>query len=335
MIKCSKCGEELNEGAKFCMECGAPVLQEKECSQCGAKLPLNAKFCFECGSSQEIEESVEEDASTDCTVVAKDKEHLKKLIDEAIAKDGLECDLNFIDVSHVKDMSSLFSWGQDHQRYNFNGDISLWDVSNVKNMSAMFHGSEFNGYIGEWDVSNVTDMSEMFGQSKFDGDISEWNVSSVKTMREMFEESFFNDDISQWNVSNVTDMYSMFLNSQSDFLYGFDGWDVSNVKNMNSMFRNCTFSDCEMICESLNQWKVPDSASKSGMFIGSTLEEEGLYPTWYTDESASKSEKNSDWFDAGDLSVFETSSPHIVDVEGSNFGEQSAEEIDLSEDDEE
>ena len=237
MIKCSKCGEELNDGAKFCMECGAPVLQEKECLQCGAKLPLNAKFCFECGSSQEIDDSVEEDASTDCTVVAKDKEHLKKLIDEAIAKEGLECDLNFIDVSHVKDMSSLFSWGQDHQRYNFNGDISLWDVS--------------------------------------------------------------------------------------------------NVKNMNSMFRNCTFSDCEMICESLNQWKVPDSASKSGMFIGSTLEEEGLYPTWYTDESASKSEKNSDWFDAGDLSVFETSSPHIVDVEESNFGEQNAEEIDLSEDDEE
>ena len=42
------------------------------------------------------------------TVVAKDKEHLKSLIKEAIEKNGEECDLNFIDVSHVTDMSGLF-----------------------------------------------------------------------------------------------------------------------------------------------------------------------------------------------------------------------------------
>ena len=49
MAKCEVCGTELDVGAKFCGECGAPVLQEKECPQCHARLPVKAKFCGACG----------------------------------------------------------------------------------------------------------------------------------------------------------------------------------------------------------------------------------------------------------------------------------------------
>ena len=53
MAKCSVCGTELEEGQKFCFECGAPVPQTKKCIKCGIELPLKMKFCPECGTKQD------------------------------------------------------------------------------------------------------------------------------------------------------------------------------------------------------------------------------------------------------------------------------------------
>ena len=111
------------------------------------------------------------------------KEELKALIEERIKRDGVNADLNDIDVSRITDMSDLF-FGSE-----FNGDISKWDVSGVKNMRGMFSHSPFNGDISKWDVGNVKDMSSMFFCSKFNGDISGWNVGKVKNMRYMFADS--------------------------------------------------------------------------------------------------------------------------------------------------
>lgn len=49
MAKCPKCGVNVEDGAKFCMECGTPIPQTKECPSCHARWPLAAKFCQECG----------------------------------------------------------------------------------------------------------------------------------------------------------------------------------------------------------------------------------------------------------------------------------------------
>ena len=95
--------------------------------------------------------TVKKTAKTATTVVARDKEHLRKLIKAAIKKNGNRCDLNFIDVSHVTDMCEMFA------------------------------ESDFNGDISKWDVSRVTDMSYMFYDSAFQGDISGWNLAKVKT----------------------------------------------------------------------------------------------------------------------------------------------------------
>ena len=103
-------------------------------------------------------------------------ENIKKLVDDAIRKYGLSCDLNFIDVSQVTDMSNLFL------NSRFAGDISGWNVSRVTNMMAMFSYSQFDGNISHWNVSNVTDMSSMFKGSLFKGNISEWTVSRVTNM---------------------------------------------------------------------------------------------------------------------------------------------------------
>ena len=53
MNNCPNCRTELDENAKFCMECGTPIPQNKKCIQCGAELPLKAKFCFGCGAPQD------------------------------------------------------------------------------------------------------------------------------------------------------------------------------------------------------------------------------------------------------------------------------------------
>ena len=92
----------------------------------------------------------------------KDKQELVKIIDDTISKQGLNCDLNFIDTSKIGDMSALF-YGSD-----FTGDISKWDVSGVKDMSYMFDNSTFNGDISKWDVSNVEYMDRLFRNSKLE-----------------------------------------------------------------------------------------------------------------------------------------------------------------------
>lgn len=51
-MNCTKCGQSLVEGAKFCPYCGTRVEQQQNsafCSVCGAKLEPSAKFCPACG----------------------------------------------------------------------------------------------------------------------------------------------------------------------------------------------------------------------------------------------------------------------------------------------
>lgn len=45
--KCPKCGTNLPNNAKFCLECGSKL--ENKCPKCGAITSVDAKFCLECG----------------------------------------------------------------------------------------------------------------------------------------------------------------------------------------------------------------------------------------------------------------------------------------------
>src|SRR6185503_1585526 len=47
-MRCGSCGTENPEGAKFCIECAAPL--PKRCPSCGAENLSRAKFCSECAT---------------------------------------------------------------------------------------------------------------------------------------------------------------------------------------------------------------------------------------------------------------------------------------------
>lgn len=53
MMFCEKCGRKLEDGAKFCEGCGAPVAEPvpaiRLCAGCGAQLEPGTKFCMKCG----------------------------------------------------------------------------------------------------------------------------------------------------------------------------------------------------------------------------------------------------------------------------------------------
>src|SRR5215831_19622493 len=45
-MRCSKCGAENPDRAKFCVQCASPCA--RRCPSCTAENPPTAKFCLEC-----------------------------------------------------------------------------------------------------------------------------------------------------------------------------------------------------------------------------------------------------------------------------------------------
>ena len=65
---CPKCNTEINDDARFCLECGWHIKDmqknidedKKICQNCGKEIDKTAKFCNYCGFSQTIKSNTTE-----------------------------------------------------------------------------------------------------------------------------------------------------------------------------------------------------------------------------------------------------------------------------------
>ena len=180
-------------------------------------------------------------------------EELKTFIKEFYnSHPNIECwCLNKWDVSHITDMSYLFS---DCSRL-ISIIVSKWNTSNVTNMKCMFNNCSKLRSIGflryfksKWNTSNVTNMKGMFNNcSRLESinNINCLNTSNVTDMSRMFYgcSKLESIDLSKWNISKVKYMFMMFGNCQKLKSINLSGWNISNVEHDGYIFDNSPFQN--------------------------------------------------------------------------------------------
>jgi hypothetical protein len=80
-MKCNSCSYEVNDGAKFCTNCGADMSAAVSCRTCGAVNDKAAGFCTDCGKSLKAPEPVH---STSGTKISSD-DFIFALTEEVVA----------------------------------------------------------------------------------------------------------------------------------------------------------------------------------------------------------------------------------------------------------
>lgn len=73
-MNCKFCNTKLLMEAKFCHNCGSPVIHSKTCAACGKSNPFKAMFCFNCGHAFESIDSKETLTSKDQFLLILEKE---------------------------------------------------------------------------------------------------------------------------------------------------------------------------------------------------------------------------------------------------------------------
>jgi hypothetical protein len=62
MITCKKCNAQLEDGTKFCYNCGSEITDTEHCKQCGTPISGDSVFCQNCGAPVEVNAPMNEQA---------------------------------------------------------------------------------------------------------------------------------------------------------------------------------------------------------------------------------------------------------------------------------
>jgi surface protein len=172
--------------------------------------------------------------------------------------------ISWWDVSHVTNMSRIFSVERNRAVTLFNADLSGWDTSNAVTMEMAFQGAEsFDGDLSSWNVGKVTSMSKMFQNAhKFRGiGLSSWNTSKVQNFNSTFEGAdLFDGNLSEWNTQSASFFEATFREALS-FHTGVAKWNMSRALIIKDMFSNAiSFND------DLSTWETSSITSMMGTF---------------------------------------------------------------------
>ena len=187
--------------------------------------------------------------------------------------DVKQIDVTNFDISHVTDMTNMFSGDTNLTKIK---GLSTWNVGNVTNMAAMFKGcSGLKSITLNWgqNTNNVQNFSEMFsGDSSLTEvkGLSGWNVSNATDMTNMFsgDTALTNLDLSNWKPLKVTNMTAMFKGCSGLKSITLNwGQNTNNVQNFSEMFAN---DNNLQIIDGIGEWNVSNATDMTNMFSGDT-----------------------------------------------------------------
>lgn len=241
-MRCQKCGSLVNDGAKFCQECGSEIVTETKelegnvCCQCGNILKKNALFCNKCGHKllESQTESERGNKCPHCNLILKDE--VMKSID-ATPKKKKDNGLVFLIVLLVVLIASGCAMGYIYLQNNsvdtetLSGDVSAdnktensgkaeytddnFDIEKeVLKIRELYNATQSN-------LSNLTKKDSVSGKVKYYDD-------SSKLVRM---------DIPSNSITSYTKYY-YFENGELYFAFVFDGTKENRLyfKN-NRLFR--------------------------------------------------------------------------------------------------
>lgn len=134
--------------------------------------------------------------------------------------DVKDIDLNWIDVSAVTNMTSLFTLKHREFRAINSLDLSSWDVRRLKYADKMFEKLPIKAiYIKDWNTCSLTSTVQMFRECTIleKLDLSNWNTESLTNLGGMFQEceNLKLLNLRNWNLKNADIITCMFYNCRS------------------------------------------------------------------------------------------------------------------------